>query len=109
MKKTFDWGKRLKELRQQRGMSQESLALSAGITPAYLGMIERGEKNPTVRVMEQVCDAMQISLSDFFVSSQKEELDFWSVQILLSLRDKNQEEKELFYKIIQNVLKLQTF
>ena len=62
----FDCGKRLKELRTQRGISQEDLALSAEITTSYLGMIERGEKNPTVKVIEKLCVALGISLGAFF-------------------------------------------
>ena len=65
----FDCGKRLKELRTQRGISQEDLALSAEITTSYLGMIERGEKNPTVKVIERLCVALGVSLAEFFTEN----------------------------------------
>ena len=41
-------GQRIHELRRQRRMSQEELALLSDIHPAYLGRVERGEKCPTV-------------------------------------------------------------
>jgi len=38
-------GKRIREYRIKRGWSQEQLALEAGLHRAYVGQIERGEKN----------------------------------------------------------------
>ena len=55
----FDFGQRLRFLRMQRSLSQEELALTAGITPAYLGMVERGEKNPTLITIEKLCCALE--------------------------------------------------
>lgn len=48
-----------------RGLSQEQLALASGITTTYLGLLERNLKNPTIKVIEQICNALQISLQDF--------------------------------------------
>ena len=66
MNSNFSCGKRIRELRQQRGLSQEQLALNAEITPAYLGQVERGIRNATVAIIEKICTALTISLADFF-------------------------------------------
>ena len=58
-------GNRIKELRTEQGLSQEQLALSSGITTTYLGLLERNLKNPTVKVLEQICTALHIELSAF--------------------------------------------
>ena len=44
--------------------------MAAEITTAYLGQIERNEKNPTVAVVEKICGALGIGLAEFF--SEKE-------------------------------------
>lgn len=62
----FNLGQRVHQLRTERKLSQEQLALRSNITPTYLGLIERNVKNPTVKVVEQLCNAMNISLADFF-------------------------------------------
>jgi len=42
------FGQRLRNLRTDRGISQETLALQTGIARSYMGGIERGEKNPAL-------------------------------------------------------------
>ena len=66
MTNNFHCGERVRQLRLARALSQEQLALEANITPSYLGMIERGKKNPTVKTVEAICNALGIRLRDFF-------------------------------------------
>ena len=40
-------GAKIKYLRQKRGLSQEALALSCDMNPAFLGHVERGMRSPT--------------------------------------------------------------
>ena len=42
------FGKRLRQLRRERGLSQEELGLRADLDRNYVGGIERGERNPTL-------------------------------------------------------------
>lgn len=67
MEHNFSVGQRIRELRKQNYLSQEQLALAAEITTAYLGQIERNEKNPTVAVVEKICGALGIGLAEFFL------------------------------------------
>ncbi|MEK4346512.1 helix-turn-helix domain-containing protein [Paenibacillus sp. FSL P4-0184] len=47
-------GESIRILRLKNGFSQEQLALSAGVNTSYIGQIERGEKNPTIKIIEQI-------------------------------------------------------
>ncbi len=108
MDNNYSIGKRVKELRAELGLSQEKLALQAEITTAYLGQIERGEKNPTIVTVGRICDALEISLSDFFsyqVFSQSED-DAALKQIILELRNRTVAEKNEILQIIQHAFKL---
>lgn len=60
-------GKRVRQLRTARNLSQESLALSAGISTNYLGQVERGVKTPTVETIYKICGALDIALPEFFI------------------------------------------
>lgn len=59
-------GNRIRALRKQRGLSQEKLALKAGIDRTYLAGIETGKHNATLLSLEKVAIALDISMRDFF-------------------------------------------
>lgn len=63
---TDDVGKRIKNLRTNLGLSQEKLALKAGIDRTYLAGIESGKRNVTVISLEKIIKALEISIKDFF-------------------------------------------
>jgi transcriptional regulator with XRE-family HTH domain len=58
------FGARLRHLRQERGWSQEALALAAGINRTYLGDVERGERNVALDNIGKLAAAFGISLSE---------------------------------------------
>ena len=53
----------LRELRQEKGLSQEELADKAGLHRTYISQIERGLKSPSLRSLDQIADALGVSLS----------------------------------------------
>lgn len=59
-------GKRIRYLRINRKLSIEDLALEADINPNYLSDLERGERNPTVKVLTKIAIALDISLYELF-------------------------------------------
>lgn len=64
-------GMRIKTLRENKGLSQNALANKAGVSPTYIYQLEKGEKSPTVEYLEFICDALGVTLEDFFrVSTQ---------------------------------------
>lgn len=60
------FGQRIHELRKQRDMTQESLADKANLHNTYIGSVERGEKNISMKNVERVVKALGISLAEFF-------------------------------------------
>ncbi|WP_181717901.1 helix-turn-helix domain-containing protein [Psychrobacter sp.] len=61
-KRMVAFGKRVREVRKSKGISQEKLAEMAGIDRSYMGNIERGEKNITLKKIYEICDALQIDI-----------------------------------------------
>lgn len=62
------FGQRIKELRNQIGLSQEALANKAEIDRTYITDVENGRRNISIQNIEKLAEALQISLKDFFDS-----------------------------------------
>jgi transcriptional regulator with XRE-family HTH domain len=57
---------RIKELRLKTGLSQEGLSYLAELDRKYIGIIEKGNTNVSIQVLSQICEALDVSLSEFF-------------------------------------------
>lgn len=60
------FGKRVKELRLQKGISQEKLANIAGVDRTYMTQVENGKRNISIENVRKICIALNVSISDFF-------------------------------------------
>lgn len=58
---------RTRELRKAKGWSQNKLADFAGIARGYLSHILAGEYSPTIRILAQLADALEVQVKDLFV------------------------------------------
>jgi len=56
-------GKRIRLLREKKNLTQEDLAFEAGVHRAYIGQIERGEKNLGLVNLQKIAKALKISPS----------------------------------------------
>ena len=54
-------GKRLRSLREARGYSQEEFAELCGLHRTYVGGIERGERNVTLKTLEKIAKALGVA------------------------------------------------
>lgn len=60
------FGYRIRELRHQRGLSQENLATRSSLHRTYIGFVERAERNPTLKTIEKLARALDVSLAELF-------------------------------------------
>jgi len=59
------FGQRLRELRLEKGWSQETLANLAEIDRTYIPGIESGKRNVSIVVIEKLSSVFKMSISDF--------------------------------------------
>ena len=62
----MDIGNRIAFFRNKKNYTVNRLATLAGISQSYLRDVESGKKKPTVEVLSYICEALNISLRDFF-------------------------------------------
>ncbi|HBM70947.1 MAG TPA: transcriptional regulator [Firmicutes bacterium] len=59
-------GKRVKELRNKLGVSQEELADLAGLDRTYITSVESGRRNISIVNIEKLANALKVTLKEFF-------------------------------------------
>lgn len=60
--------KNLKELRENKKITQEQASKTLNITKEYLSMIERAERNPSDSLKEKMAKLYEVSITDIFLS-----------------------------------------
>lgn len=58
------FGRSVRALRHRQGMSQEDLAARSGLDRSYVGGIERGERNVSLRNIKALADGLEVPLAD---------------------------------------------
>jgi transcriptional regulator with XRE-family HTH domain len=61
-------GQRIKELRNELGISQEALANKAGVDRTYVTDVENGRRNVSVELLEKLIKALEVSIQEFFTN-----------------------------------------
>jgi transcriptional regulator with XRE-family HTH domain len=64
-------GAAVRQLRAERGLSQERLALESGLDRTYVGGIERGERNPSYSSLLRLADALGVRLSELITHAER--------------------------------------
>ncbi len=60
------FGKRLKSLRLSKHLTQDDFAKKCGLHKNYIGIIERGERNPSLINIDIIAKALEISIPELF-------------------------------------------
>jgi len=60
------FGERVRELRKQKGLSQESLALACDLDRSYIGGVERGERNISLVNIYKIAEALGVPAKELF-------------------------------------------
>ncbi|WP_090137207.1 helix-turn-helix domain-containing protein [Kosakonia oryziphila] len=63
-------GQRVRTLRMEAGLSQESFAEKCGLDRTYISGIERGTRNPTLEVLYTLATALHIELTSLFIFNE---------------------------------------
>jgi transcriptional regulator with XRE-family HTH domain len=65
------FGRVLRELRKDCGLSQESLAFESGYHPTYIGQLERGKKSPSLRAVMCLAKVLRTPASEILRRVEK--------------------------------------
>lgn len=101
-------GTNIRKYRLKKDISQETLSLLAGLHPAYIGKLERGEKCPTIDTLYKICEAVEISVCEMLSF----EIDDISSDVQVKIRIENaiknlpQAQQIKIAEIVENIADL---
>ncbi len=98
-------GSRVREERKLRGLSIEKLAEQAGVTPSFLGLIERGERKLSVLTLDKISRALQSDPTELMRAPNKKSAPQWERKILAIVNSQPENAKEFVYKMLTSLIK----
>ena len=66
------FGEVLRAARKQRGLSQEKLALDAGVERNYVSLIELGRNSPSMRILFKLCRVLEVQPSALLARAEEQ-------------------------------------
>ena len=93
-------GKRIKEARQARKLSQEALSEKVSLSAKYLSSIERGKENPTLETLIRLADALELEASELFNYQHQKPSKELKELISRFMEEGHDEKLELMAKIM---------
>ncbi len=95
-------GDQIRYFRNIKNLSVNKLAKLAGISQSYLRDIELQNKNPTIEVLSRICDALDLSLQDFF--SEGNQTDVFEDALYQKIMRLSKEQKEALAAFLDAML-----
>lgn len=93
-------GKRIKEVRKQKGLSQEKLAEMAEISTQYMSQIETAARNVSFRSLLNIAKALEVSMDELLYGNQPITSGEYLKEMNEVLENCNTYEKRVLYELI---------
>lgn len=59
-------GEKIQKLRKQQGLTQEQLADKIRVTSTYIGFIEQGQRNPSIKTADKIARVLKVNIDELF-------------------------------------------
>ena len=99
-------GKRLKNCRKERCLTQEMLAEKVGITVVYLSKIENGRVHPTLELLDDLCNALQYDIGLAISGAKTDSPDYGSERVLTLFRACSPKVKPIALSVLEQLSEL---
>ena len=96
----MDIGKRIRQLRVQNDLTLEELASRTELTKGFLSQLERNLASCSIATLEDIAEALGVSMSEFFASQEEEQVVFTENDAFVDERD-----NETIHWIVPNAQK----
>ncbi len=95
------FGNRVRDLRKERKLSQEELGERANLHYTHIGLIERGQCNPSLKNIEKIAKGLKVDISELFTNKKEQARN----EIVKLLKNKSTKDIEKLSKIVSIIFK----
>lgn len=99
------FGMRMKELRKNKGLSQEELAEKAEISSKYLSRVEMGQHLPSIDVLARLADILHVEMKDLFDFGHEVGIKELRETINRFTKDANEEKLKMVVKFLKAIMR----
>lgn len=97
-------GMQIRRFRSLHGWSQATLAEQAGLSPTYIGMLERGEKLPKLETLFRLAELLGATVSDLLSENDAKITNTKILRYADALRQRSPEEQERIFVVLDALL-----
>ena len=98
-------GRNIRKFRKERHLRQEDLAEKTGLSANYIGMVERGEKTPSLETLIRIINALRVSADVILSDVLENGYVIKTSQLNEKLENLSEEERRRIYDVIDALLK----
>ena len=98
----------MREIRKKQGLTQEQLGEAVKLNYKYIGLIERGERLPSIKTLAKIADALSVDTKEFFdfpKSKKSCAKEHCLYRIWGMLKDRPMKDLELAERMLKSLLK----
>ncbi len=99
----LQFGKRIKELRERKKLSQEQLAEMVNMESRHISRIETGNSFTTIENINNIANALNVTISEIFNFNHKQERKILENELINIIKNADNSELEQLYRIIKSV------
>lgn len=100
-------GKRIREERKRKGLTQEKLAEKVELSPVYIGYIETGKQAPYLKTLERIAESLGVEVYELFMFEEGEKRTTRKAaiqELVMLLHDKSPDDIRFTASILRQVL-----
>jgi len=98
-------GENIRSIRKIKGFSQNEAAQRAGFTPSYWGYLERGQKNPSLELIEKVAAVLGVEPVWLLVDPSAKGVHSQSLQLLNIISSMRDNSERFIYDVMSSYIK----
>jgi len=97
------FGKRIRDKRNSIGMSQETLAEKCEVSSSYMGLVERGERKPSLEIVVRIANTLDVTPGYLLFDSIEQRRSDDKDMIVGMLNDFDNEQIKMAYQIVNQI------